>query len=134
MTSSDDPEDLSRRANERLPMAAMVSYRLDGQEYGNLAADVSPAGIFIRTFLPPPAGTRLELTVRLPEEMGGLCVGIEGVVVRVVQGQDPRLAGMGVQFTAIHAVHPDTVRYLVSRIFRVDVLERALEEIKSPQE
>jgi hypothetical protein len=115
----------SRRAVERLPLSAMVTYRLDGQEYGNLAADISPDGIFIRTFVPPDVGTRLDMTVELPREMGGLRVDLEGEVVRVVDGEDPRQNGMGVHFTAIHATDPDTVRYLVTKIFRFEVLQRS---------
>ncbi len=115
----------TQRAVERLPFQAMVTYRLDGQEYGNLAADVSENGIFIRTFLPPPVGTRLELTVRLPNEMGGFQVEIEGVVARVVEDPDPRQNGMGVQFTAIHATDASAVRAMVARIFRFDVLRRS---------
>lgn len=108
-----------------MPLQAMVTYRLDGQEYGNLAADVSPDGIFIRTFMPPEVGTRLDLTVRLPEELGGFRVDLEGRVVRVVSGSDPRKNGMGVHFTAIHATDTDAVRHLVSSIFGFDSLRRA---------
>lgn len=108
-----------------MPMGTMVTYRLEGQEYGNLAADVSPDGMFIRTFVPPPVGTRLDLTVKLPREMGGYCVDLEGEVVRVVESEDPRQMGMGVHFTAIHANEPETVRHLVARIFRYDVLQRS---------
>ena len=125
MGGKDSNDDGSRRSGERLPMSAMVTYRLDGQEYGNLAADISPDGIFIRTFIPPPVGTCLELTVQLPDEMGGLCIDLEGEVVRVVDGEDPRHNGMGIHFTAIHSSDPDTVHYLVSRIFKFDVLERS---------
>jgi Tfp pilus assembly protein PilZ len=115
-------------------MGAMVTYRLDGQEYGNLAADVSPDGIFIRTFVPPPVGTRLELTVELPKEMGGYCVDLEGEVVRVVESEeDPRQNGMGVHFTAIHASDPETVRHLVARIFRYDVLRRSHETLEKEE-
>lgn len=125
MTGPKENGEESRRSAKRLPMGTMVTYRLDGQEYGNLAADVSPDGMFIRTFVPPPVGTRLELTVKLPREMGGYCVELEGEVVRVVESEDPRQMGMGVHFTAFHASDPETVRHLVSRIFRIDVLERS---------
>jgi uncharacterized protein (TIGR02266 family) len=120
----DQDEEASKRHVERLPMQAMVTYRLEGQEYGNLAADVSENGMFIRTFLPPAVGTRLELTVKLPKEMGGLQVELEGVVARVVEGQDPRHNGMGVRFTAVHATQEAAVHYLVARIFRLEVLKR----------
>jgi hypothetical protein len=106
-----------RRAASRVPLQAMVTYRLDGQEYGNLAADVSPDGIFIRTFMPPAVGTRLELTVRMPARSGGLLVELEGRVRRRVDGQDPRQNGMGIQFTAVHATDSNAVRFLVSQIF-----------------
>jgi hypothetical protein len=126
-------DDIYSRSAKRLPMGAMVTYRLDGQEYGNLAADVSPTGIFIRTFVPPPVGTRLELTVTLPKEMGGYCVDLEGEVVRVVDSEDPRQNGMGVHFNAIHASDPETVRHLVSRIFRYEVLQRSQETLEKDE-
>lgn len=127
MTDDRDEAEASRRTAERLPLSAMVTYRLEGQEYGNLAADVSPEGIFIRTFVPPPVHTRLELTVELPREMGGYQVDLEGEVVRVVDSDDPREKGMGVRFTAVHATDQATVHYLAGRIFRYDVLQRSLQ-------
>ena len=125
MGDKSKPGEESRRTAERMPLSAMVTYRLDGQEYGNLAADISPDGIFIRTFVPPPVGTRLDLTVKLPDEIGGYEVDLEGEVVRVVESEDPREMGMGIHFTAIHATDPDTVHHLVSRIFRFEVLQRS---------
>jgi hypothetical protein len=122
-------EDL-RRSSQRMRMEAMVTYRLDGKEYGNLAADISQDGIFIRTFIPPPVGTCLELTVRLPDDMGGYSVDLEGKVVRVVQGDDPRKNGMGVHFTAIHAKDPESVRHMVARIFQYNDLQNRMTTIQ----
>lgn len=116
-----DENNPHRRSSSRVPLQAMITYRLDGQEYGNLAADVSPDGIFIRTFMPPAIGTQLELTVRLPQEYGAWQVELEGTVRRRVDGEDPRNNGMGVQFTALHATEPAAVRFLVSQIFGCDV-------------
>jgi len=133
VTENNITDDIYSRSAKRLPMGAMVTYRLDGQEYGNLAADVSPTGIFIRTFVPPPVGTCLELTVKLPKEMGGYCVDLEGEVVRVVDSEDPRQNGMGVHFNSIHASDPETVRHLVSRIFRYDVLQRSQDTLEKEE-
>ena len=133
MTKKTITDDIYSRSAKRLPIGSMVTYRLDGQEYGNLAADVSPTGIFIRTFVPPPVGTRLELTVKLPQEMGGYCMDLEGEVVRVVDSEDPRQNGMGVHFTAIHATDADTVRHLAARIFRYDVLQRSQETLEKDE-
>jgi len=124
MKDNSNQSDTSRRASERLPLEAMVAYRLNGQEYGNLAADISSDGIFIKTFMPPPVGCRLDLTVRLPEELGGFAVDLEGEVVRVVEDDDPRKNGMGVHFTAVHAVEPEAVRHLVSLIFHYEALHQ----------
>ena len=114
--NSDDEEE---RSSERVPLQGMVTYRLDGQEYGNLAADVSPDGMFIRTFMPPPVGTRLDLTLDLPKELGGFRLDLEGRVARVVKDEDPRQNGMGVQFLAVHATAIESVHKIVSLIFRV---------------
>jgi len=122
--TDDRKKEEGRRMAERMPMSAMVTYRLDGQEYGNLAADISPDGIFIRTFVPPRVGTTLDLTVELPEELGGLQVDLIGEVVRVVDGEDPRQNGMGIHFKKISAADPKTVRFIISRIFKIDAPRR----------
>ena len=114
MTDDNNPH---RRATNRVPLQAMITYRLDGQEYGNLAADVSPDGIFIRTFMPPAVGTDLELTVRMPEEAGGFQVELMGRVQRRVDDNDPRHNGMGVQFIGVRANDLAAVRFLVAHIF-----------------
>jgi hypothetical protein len=51
-------------------------------------------------------------------------------VVRVVESEDPRQMGMGVHFTAIHASDPDTVRHIVARVFRYEVLQRSQETME----
>ncbi|HUU01566.1 MAG TPA: PilZ domain-containing protein [Myxococcota bacterium] len=113
-------QDESRRSTERKPLSVMVTYRLDGDEYGNLAADISPEGMFIRTFVPPEVGTRLDLTIELPGKSGMLQFDMEGEVVRVVAGEDPKHNGMGIHFTAIHVHDPEIIRQIVSDFIGFD--------------
>ena len=98
-----------------MPMQAMVTYRLDGQEYGNLAADVSTDGIFIRTFMPPEVGTRLDITISLPSSHDSMKIELKGVVRRRVDSDDPRQNGMGIQFTSVSATDTEAVRFIVSK-------------------
>jgi len=114
-------EAASGRSSDRVPLKAMVTYRMGGQEYGNLAADVSPHGIFLRTFMPPPVGTDLDLTLEIPDEGGSLRVHLRGKVARVVDGADPRKNGMGVNFTSLHTGEPRTVHRLMA--FLVELME-----------
>lgn len=114
----------SRRSKERRPFAHMVNYRVNGEEYGNLGADISEDGLFIRTFVPPAVGTNLEITVRLPRDWGGLPITLQGQVVRVVEGNDPRQRGMGVSFSGLHTFDVETIRQLVTRIFGLDRLSK----------
>jgi len=113
-------QDESRRSAKRKPLTVMVTYRLDGEEYGNLAADISPDGIFIRTFVPPEVGTYLNLTIELPSKSGMLEFDMEGEVVRVVAGDDPKHNGMGIHFTAIHIRDPEIVRQIVASFIEPD--------------
>jgi hypothetical protein len=110
-----------RRGTDRVPLRAMITYRMDGQEYGNLAADVSPHGIFLRTFMPPPVGTELDLVLEIPREKGRHRVVLRGRVARVVDGPDPRKNGMGVHFVSLGCTDPDTIHLLMQRI--VEILE-----------
>lgn len=107
-----------RRTAERVPHTAMITYRLGGQEYANLSADISTDGIFIRTFVPPPVGTHIEVEMELAPESGGGRFVIEGEVVRVVvDDPDPRQNGMGLKFLAVHTNDTAAVRRLVAYLF-----------------
>ncbi|HOX47447.1 MAG TPA: PilZ domain-containing protein [Myxococcota bacterium] len=102
-----------RRSSDRVPLQAMITYRMGGQEYGNLAADVSPHGIFLRTFMPPPVGTELDLVLEIPREQGRHRVVLRGKVARVENGPDPRKNGMGVHFVSLSCTDLDTIHLLM---------------------
>lgn len=113
-----------RRRSKRIPLEAIVHYRLDGSEFINLSSNISPEGIFIRNFSPPPVGTELRIRVHLPEDSGGVPVQLVGRVVRVVDdvGVDER--GMGVEFESVEAGSREAVRFFVNQIYEIDHLER----------
>ena len=60
---------------------------------------------------------------------------VEGSRIWDVDGNEyiDTAMGMGVHFTAIHATDAETVRHLVSRIFRYDVLQRSQETLKKDE-
>ena len=113
-----------RRRSKRIPLEAIVHYQVNGSEFVNLSSNISPEGIFIRNFSPPPVGTLLRIRVNLPEESGGVPVQIAGRVVRVVDdvGVDER--GMGVEFESVQAASRDAVRFFVNEIYEIDHLQR----------
>ncbi len=110
-----------RRAATRVPHAAMITYRLGGQEYANLSADISADGIFIRTFVPPQVGTIIEVEMELAPQAGGGRFAIEGEVVRVVvDDPDPRQNGMGLRFHSVRTADALSVRRLIAYLFSLE--------------
>ncbi|RLB58826.1 MAG: hypothetical protein DRI34_03735 [Deltaproteobacteria bacterium] len=107
-----------RRTSRRVPLASMITYRLGGQEYGNLSVDISAEGIFIRTFVPPEVGTAIDIILQLPARLGGGKLELSGEVARVVVDHpDPRQNGMGVRFLSVRSDDPAAVHYLVKTLF-----------------
>lgn len=113
-----------RRRSKRIPLEAIVHYQVDGSEFINLSSNISPEGIFIRNFSPPPVGTRLRIRVSMPDESGGVPVQIFGRVVRVVEDVGVDQRGMGVEFESVQAASRDAVRFFVNEIYEIDHLER----------
>jgi len=87
-----------RRQHERRPVALKVSYRSRGDLQRDLATDLSPGGLYVRTSKPLPIGTEVELEVLIDE--GDSPIRVHGKVVWV---RDPKgaLEGMGIQFTGL---------------------------------
>lgn len=91
-----------RRVHERVLVDLEVDYRADETFLFAYITDISEMGIFIQTNRPEPEGTRLNLCFRLPEELGGTKMELEGEVIWVNHERpgdtDGRNPGMGVQF------------------------------------
>jgi hypothetical protein len=107
----------AKRRYRRLPLQAMVTYRLGGEEYANFSADISADGVFIRTFVPPPVGTPVEVELALPPEKGSGRFIFEAEVVRtVLNSPDPRQNGMGLRFLAARTSDGGAIRALLCHL------------------
>ena len=106
-----------KRTSERRPMFRVCRYNIDGREYADLSTNISERGIFIKNFSPPKVGTRVTLTVTLPEEWGSLPLKILGKVAWINDDDDPHKRGMGLEFTSVRAESLPIIEYFVREIF-----------------
>jgi len=89
----------SKRSSERREMFRVCRYNIQGREYADLSTNISEGGIFIKNFSPPPVGTAVTLTVKLPGEWGNQPMKIEGRVAHIDNDADPHKRGMGIEFS-----------------------------------
>ncbi len=90
-----------RRTHERVLVDIEVDYKADETFLFAYITDISAMGIFVRTNNPEPEGTRLNLCFRVPDDLGGQLVEIEGEVIWInpFRPNEPtRQPGMGIQF------------------------------------
>jgi hypothetical protein len=59
-----------RRSRERVPVRVPVRVRLDGQEHEGLTRDLSSSGIFLYSESSMKPGSKLELVIMLPPDLG----------------------------------------------------------------
>ncbi|MBN2494609.1 MAG: PilZ domain-containing protein [Deltaproteobacteria bacterium] len=112
-----------RRRSQRVPLEAVVHYQVADSEFINLSSNISPEGIFIRNFAPPPVGTEIRIKVHLPPELGDAPLQLIGTVVRVADDVGAEQRGMGVEFSSIQADSPEAIRAFVREIYEIDKLE-----------
>src|SRR3954469_19128898 len=100
--STDVRSGADRRIHERVLVDIEVDYKADETFLFAYITDISAMGIFVRTNNPEPEGTKLNLCFRLPNDLGGELLEVEGEVIWVNQPRpndsDGRQPGMGVQF------------------------------------
>ena len=91
------------RVNPRVAENILVRYQIDESLFTGYSFNISTGGVFIRTVVPPPENTRLELSFSLPR--GSKPIRTAGTVVwRSEYRPDAPMAyppGIGVKFTAI---------------------------------
>jgi len=103
-----------RREHERVLVHFEVDYKCDDTFLFAYITDLSAMGIFIRTAMPHPTGTRINLHFAPP---GSPELNVEGEVVwtnqnRAGQAESPN-PGMGVQFLDLTPAQRDQVMSLV---------------------
>jgi type IV pilus assembly protein PilZ len=92
-----------RRANDRVPLRIQIQYQTADQFFQDYIQNLSIGGIFIETSSPLKVGTRLKVQFCLPEIQKEILA--DGMVVRKVdvRSKDPRLPGMGIQFSDLNS-------------------------------
>jgi type IV pilus assembly protein PilZ len=110
-----------RRLHERVLVHLEVDYKCDDTFLFAYITDLSAVGIFIRTNMPHPPGTRLNLSFKPP---GGPAIEVEGQVVWINPHRPNRPdnlnPGMGVQFTDLGPVQRDQIMGLVKTFAYLD--------------
>jgi len=86
-----------KRQYPRVPVSLRVNYPSKGDLQKDLATDLSPGGLFIRTSKPLPIGTEVDLEVTVATEDPPITVRGRVVWMRGQGGKE----GMGIQFTGI---------------------------------
>jgi hypothetical protein len=92
---------LDRRRHDRVPMELRLIYVSNELEIEAMTLDLSQSGVFVRTQILDPVGTRCQLTILID---GGPALRVAGVVRRVV-GNNERgePVGLGVELTDLGA-------------------------------
>ena len=90
------PDNFNRRAGTRVSVSLPISFRAGQTIAAAQTRDIGPGGVGVRTMEPLPAGTPLQLTLKLPGESRDL-----SSYGRVVWSD--RRVGMGVQFDRVTA-------------------------------
>jgi uncharacterized protein (TIGR02266 family) len=55
-----------RRAYDRVPVHVEVTFESEHNFYTGISNDISEGGVFVASFMPPPVGTMVELSLTLP--------------------------------------------------------------------
>lgn len=88
----------NKRQHARIPVSLQVSYLSKGDLQRDLALNLSPGGLFVRTSRPLQIGTELDLEVHLADEDQPLHVRGKVTWLRETAGDSQ---GMGIQFTGM---------------------------------
>ncbi len=111
-------DESNKRGSARKEMFRVCRYNIEGREYADLSTNVSDHGIFIKNFSPPPIGTGVTLSFKLPEEWGHQPLEISGRVAHVNDDPDPHKRGMGIEFHSVVSDSVPMIEYFVREIFR----------------
>ncbi|MDB4964321.1 MAG: hypothetical protein JWN44_10 [Myxococcales bacterium] len=121
--SIDARQGADRRIHERVLVDIEVDYKADDTFLFAYITDISAMGIFVRTNNPEPEGTRLNLCFRVPKDLGGQLVEVEGEVIWVnpFRPNEPtRQPGMGIQFVDLTTQQRELVMKMVRTFAYLD--------------
>lgn len=112
-----------RRVHERVLVDIEVDYKADETFLFAYITDISAMGIFVRTNNPEPEGTRLNLCFRVPPDLGGQLIEVEGEVIWInpFRPNEPtRQPGMGIQFVDLTPQQREVVMRMVRTFAYLD--------------
>ena len=89
----------NKRQHPRVPVSLQVSYLSAGDLQKDLAVNLSPGGLFVRTSKPLDIGTEVDLEVLLANEDTPMHV--RGKVMWLRGASPEAQSGMGIQFTGV---------------------------------
>jgi type IV pilus assembly protein PilZ len=121
--STDARSGADRRIHERVLVDIEIDYKADETFLFAYITDISAMGIFVRTNNPEPEGTRLNLCFRVPKELGGQLVEVEGEVIWInpFRPNEPtRQPGMGIQFVDLTVEQREVVMRMVRTFAYLD--------------
>jgi uncharacterized protein (TIGR02266 family) len=95
--------DCVRREHERFVVELQVSVSSEHNLYAGLAENISAGGLFIATHQLQPVGSRIELSLRMPESEEEFPIVGEVRWVRLYNEHSDTPPGFGVRFTELPA-------------------------------
>ena len=87
---------LDRRRSARAQFLVRVDYSTVDEMFSEFTRDINEGGLFIETEDPRPPGTVVSMQFNLPGSDSPIRT--EGLVVRVSDGADGSMPGMGIEF------------------------------------
>ena len=103
-----------RREHSRFTVDLDVSVGSDHNFYAGFAENLSAGGVFIATHKLKPVGSKIELSINLPDELSVRAVG-EVRWIRVFNEQSDTPPGMGVRFLEIDESSLQAIASFLSR-------------------
>ncbi len=95
------PDDSVRREHERFSVDLQVSVLSEHNFYAGLAENISAGGLFIATHQLQKVGSRIELSLRMPESEEVFQIVGEVRWVRLYNEHSDTSPGLGVRFTEL---------------------------------
>lgn len=103
---------VERRRSDRAHLTVRVDYSTIDELFSEFTRDINEGGLFIETEKPRPAGTEVSLHFNLPGSDES--VKTTGIVVRVSDGSEGDVPGMGIEFEEL----PPEARGRINQLIR----------------
>jgi len=102
------------RVHERAPLNVEVTLDSDHTFYAGVTSDIGEGGVFVATYVPPPIGTLVRLSLTLPSQGEWLVTGVVRWVRDLRTQNDDLPSGCGIQFVEVPREALDAIREFVA--------------------